>query len=132
MFIDHGDGPQLVDIDIDTEHRTGQASKSDQSWFWTPEWQAGEREASDDIAAGRVNRYPSAEDFLASIGFGPLKPEEAKIAVQAAIHAVEAHRFAEYAGTGEPVPRPDPEVLKARNAAVDDLIQGLLDDGEEY
>jgi bifunctional DNA-binding transcriptional regulator/antitoxin component of YhaV-PrlF toxin-antitoxin module len=26
------------------------------SWFWTPEWQAGEREASAEIAAGRTIR----------------------------------------------------------------------------
>jgi AbrB family looped-hinge helix DNA binding protein len=24
-----------------------------QAWFWTPEWQAGEREADDDLKAGR-------------------------------------------------------------------------------
>ena len=27
----------------------------DQAWYWTPEWQKGEREADEDIAAGRVN-----------------------------------------------------------------------------
>ena len=26
----------------------------DQSWFWTPSWQAGEAEADHDIAEGRV------------------------------------------------------------------------------
>jgi len=26
----------------------------DQAWYWTPEWQKGEREADEDIAAGRV------------------------------------------------------------------------------
>ena len=26
-----------------------------QSWFWTPEWQQGEREASDDIREGRLS-----------------------------------------------------------------------------
>ena len=39
----------------------------DQTWFWTPEWLAGEIEASEDIAAGRVNRYMSTEEFLASL-----------------------------------------------------------------
>jgi AbrB family looped-hinge helix DNA binding protein len=28
---------------------------ADQAWFWTPEWQAGEREAEEDIKAGRVS-----------------------------------------------------------------------------
>jgi len=31
-----------------------------QAWFWTPEWQAGEREADADIAAGRVTTYLTA------------------------------------------------------------------------
>ncbi|MDQ2741194.1 MAG: AbrB family transcriptional regulator [Chloroflexota bacterium] len=36
----------------------------EQAWFWTPEWQEGEREADEDIAAGRVTRYDSDEEFL--------------------------------------------------------------------
>ena len=38
-----------------------------QAWFWTPEWQAGEREAEADIAAGRVERFESDEAFLAAL-----------------------------------------------------------------
>lgn len=38
----------------------------DQAWFWTPEWQAGEREADEDIRAGRTTRYENADAFLAS------------------------------------------------------------------
>lgn len=34
----------------------------DQAWFWTDEWQAKEREAQEDIDAGRVE---DASDFLA-------------------------------------------------------------------
>jgi AbrB family looped-hinge helix DNA binding protein len=40
---------------------------SSQSWFWTEEWQSGEREASEDLAAGRTRHYESDEDFLASL-----------------------------------------------------------------
>jgi len=36
-----------------------------QAWFWTPEWQEGERRADEDIAAGRGIRFESDEDFLA-------------------------------------------------------------------
>lgn len=36
----------------------------DQAWFWTPEWQEGEREAAADIAAGRVERFDSDDDLL--------------------------------------------------------------------
>lgn len=39
----------------------------DQAWYWTPEWQAAEREADEDIKAGRVTRYATAEEFLASL-----------------------------------------------------------------
>ena len=38
----------------------------DQAYFWTPEWQAAEREADEDIEAGRVERYRSKEAFLDS------------------------------------------------------------------
>jgi antitoxin PrlF len=40
---------------------------TDQRWFWTEEWQAGEREASADIAAGRTEFFGSDEEFLASL-----------------------------------------------------------------
>jgi antitoxin PrlF len=39
----------------------------DQAWFWTPEWQAGERDADADVAAGRRTRYHSDEEFLAAL-----------------------------------------------------------------
>lgn len=39
----------------------------DQAWFWTPEWQAKEREADDAIASGKGTFYDSAEAFLASL-----------------------------------------------------------------
>jgi hypothetical protein len=39
----------------------------DQMWFWTPEWQEKMREAEADIIAGRVERFGSAEEFLASL-----------------------------------------------------------------
>src|SRR5258708_5282004 len=36
----------------------------DQLWFWTPEWQAKEREADTDIAEGRVKESISVEELL--------------------------------------------------------------------
>jgi hypothetical protein len=38
-----------------------------QAWFWTLEWQAGEREADADLAAGRSDRYESDEQFIAAL-----------------------------------------------------------------
>lgn len=39
----------------------------EQAWFWTNEWQRMEREADDDVAAGRVSRYENDADFLAAL-----------------------------------------------------------------
>ncbi len=36
----------------------------DQAWFWTERWQQMEREADEDIAAGRVKVFDDAESFL--------------------------------------------------------------------
>jgi hypothetical protein len=52
----------------DENHKVEIEIDPDQAWFWTPEWQAGEEEASEDIAAGRVKRYYSSEEFLAAFG----------------------------------------------------------------
>ena len=40
------------------------AVPADQAWFWTPEWQAKEREADADIAAGRSEEFASGDAFL--------------------------------------------------------------------
>ena len=41
---------------------------ADQAWFWTHEWQRGEREASEDISAGRVRRSRTWTEFIKSLG----------------------------------------------------------------
>lgn len=41
---------------------------ADQAWFWSDEWQQGEREASNDIARGRVRRSSSRDEFIESLG----------------------------------------------------------------
>jgi hypothetical protein len=48
----------------------------DQAWFWTREWQAKEREADEDIAAGRGTTYESDEAFLEGLE-KDLKPLDA-------------------------------------------------------
>ena len=40
---------------------------AEQAWFWSQEWQGGEREATDDVAGERVTRFESADDFLKSL-----------------------------------------------------------------
>lgn len=36
-----------------------------QAWFWTPEWQQREREANEDVSAGRIRRFGDSEALLA-------------------------------------------------------------------
>jgi AbrB family looped-hinge helix DNA binding protein len=38
-----------------------------QAWFWTPAWQAGEREASQELERAEGKTFDSAEAFLASL-----------------------------------------------------------------
>jgi hypothetical protein len=47
-----------------------------QAWFWTREWQAKEREADADAAAGGATTYESDDEFLAALEAN-LKPLDA-------------------------------------------------------
>jgi hypothetical protein len=38
-----------------------------QAWFWTREWQEKEREADDDLAAGRVSSYDTDAELLGAL-----------------------------------------------------------------
>jgi hypothetical protein len=40
---------------------------AEQAWFWTKAWQAGEREASDQIAAGEGTVFDNGDSFLDSL-----------------------------------------------------------------
>ena len=40
---------------------------AEQQWFWTERWQAMEREADEDVVAGRVQTHESADEFLAHL-----------------------------------------------------------------
>ena len=57
---------QIIREAID-EHLQRQPIKPGQEWFWTAEWQAAEREAEEDLAAGRVETFDNDADFLASL-----------------------------------------------------------------
>lgn len=43
---------------------------ADQRWFWTERWQAMEREADEDVAAGRVARFDSADELFDDLDAG--------------------------------------------------------------
>jgi antitoxin PrlF len=38
-----------------------------QTWFWTPEWQAGEREATEQARRGEGKTFKTGTDFLDSL-----------------------------------------------------------------
>lgn len=38
-----------------------------QAWFWSPDWQAGERAADADLAAGRVENFDSGKELLTAL-----------------------------------------------------------------
>jgi len=42
---------------------------ADQAWFWTPEWQAGEREVEEEVRAGRtIGPFKSVEEMKKHLG----------------------------------------------------------------
>jgi antitoxin PrlF len=38
-----------------------------QAWFWSPGWQAGERDADADRAVGNVERFDSGEELIEAL-----------------------------------------------------------------
>ncbi len=42
-----------------------------QAYFWTRQWQEGERKADEDIKAGRVRRFRSAAEVVRHLEGGP-------------------------------------------------------------
>lgn len=60
----------LFDAEITEEGillRPRKVIDASQAWFWSPEWQTGEREADADLVAGRVESFASDEDFSAAM-----------------------------------------------------------------
>ncbi len=43
----------------------------DQAWFWTPEWQAGERQADKEIGSAKGTVHQSTDAFVAHLGSSP-------------------------------------------------------------
>jgi len=65
LHISEGDEVEFTVHDDGTITVRGYVSiPTDQAWFFTPEWLAGEREAEEDIAVGRGTVHESAEDMF--------------------------------------------------------------------
>lgn len=43
---------------------------SDQAWYWTPAWQAAEKEAQEQIDRGEVMEFESVEDMIRELHEG--------------------------------------------------------------
>ena len=58
----------FVEVKLDEEGRIVLTPKrlvdASQAYFWTEEWQKGERKADEDIKAGRVKRFKSTADAV--------------------------------------------------------------------
>jgi antitoxin PrlF len=65
--LEEGDPVEVAVVDEGILIRPQKVIDSTQAWFWTPAWQAGEREASEDIARGRTHIYRDGEDFVRSL-----------------------------------------------------------------
>ena len=69
LHISEGDEVEFSVHDDGTITVRGYVSiPTDQAWFFTPEWLAGEREADEDIAAARGTVHESAEDMFTHLG----------------------------------------------------------------
>jgi len=68
LGIEEGD---LVEIEIVDERAVLMPKKlvdKSQAYFWTKRWQEAEKEASEDIKAGRVKTFDSAEELIKDLG----------------------------------------------------------------
>jgi AbrB family looped-hinge helix DNA binding protein len=67
LNIEEGD---LLDVNVrdgEIVLRVKKLIDKDQAWFWTKRWQEGERQADEDIKAGRVYSFPDADSAIASL-----------------------------------------------------------------
>jgi antitoxin PrlF len=68
LHISEGDEVEFAVHDDGTVTVRGYVSiPTDQAWFFTPDWLAGEQEADEEIAAGRGSIHESAEDMFAHL-----------------------------------------------------------------
>lgn len=67
LGIEEGD---LVEIEVVDESAVLVPKKlvdKSQAYFWTRKWQEGEREADEDIKAGRVKTFDSVEELISDL-----------------------------------------------------------------
>ena len=65
LNIEEGDFLDAAVKDGEIVLRVKKLVDKEQAWFWTRRWQEGEREAEEDIRAGRVHRFANAKKAVA-------------------------------------------------------------------
>ncbi len=65
LCLDEGDLLAVQVRDGELVLRPQRLIDRDQAWYWTPEWQAAEREADEEIEAGRVHRFANIDEAIA-------------------------------------------------------------------
>ena len=75
LGIEEGD---YIEVSVDDDRLVLTPKKlidKSQAYFWASEWQAGEQEASRDVAEGRVREFENAEQLIAHLRQNrPAKP----------------------------------------------------------
>jgi AbrB family looped-hinge helix DNA binding protein len=68
LHVGEGDEVEFAVLDDGRVTLRGYVSiPTDQAWFFTPEWQAGEEEAEQELAAGQGTIHESADDMFAHL-----------------------------------------------------------------
>ncbi|MBI4282884.1 MAG: AbrB/MazE/SpoVT family DNA-binding domain-containing protein [Chloroflexi bacterium] len=65
LNIEEGDFLDVKVQDGEIVLRVKKLVDKEQAWFWTKRWQEGEREAEEDIRAGRIHSFDSAKEAIA-------------------------------------------------------------------
>ncbi|MBI4232887.1 MAG: AbrB/MazE/SpoVT family DNA-binding domain-containing protein [Chloroflexi bacterium] len=65
LDIQEGDFLDAIVRDGEIVLRVKKLVDKEQAWFWTRRWQEGEREAEEDIRAGRVHSFDNAKEAIA-------------------------------------------------------------------
>ena len=68
LHVGEGDEVEFTVTDAGEVLLRGMTSvPADQRWFWEPDWQAGEREASEQIKAGNVEVFDDVDAMFAAL-----------------------------------------------------------------
>ena len=80
LGIEEGDFLDFEDRDGEIVLKAKKLIDADQAWFWTKRWQEGERQADEDIRAGRVHTFPTFEEGIEFLHEQARKYDEEKAA----------------------------------------------------